>query len=352
MVFLFGSSSLLREGTGLDGIRKAYPHAYLFGCSTAGEICGSHAFEDSLVATAVRFEHATIAATRVSFDDAGDSYRAGQKLSEGFDPEGLRHVFVLSDGISVNGSELARGLTGSLPSHVTVTGGLSGDGDRFHKTFVLSEGAPESRAVAALGLYGERLRIGYGSMGGWEPFGPERLVTKSEGNVLYELDGKPSLQLYKKYLGEFARDLPASGLAFPLNVRTDENEPGVVRTILSISETEQSVVFAGDIPQGSRARLMKGSLPRLVEGAMGAARTTLETMGSCAPELAILISCVGRKLILRQRVEEETEGVRDILGEGTVMTGFYSYGELSPCGPGAPCALHNQTMTITAFSER
>jgi hypothetical protein len=265
--------------------------------------------------------------------------------------EELEHVLVLSDGLQVNGSDLVRGLTTHLPRGTTITGGLAGDGERFGQTLVWWNGGPKYDAIAVLGLYGSRLRIGFGSLGGWDSFGPERLITRSRGNVLYELDGQSALGLYKKYLGEHAGGLPATGLLFPLSLRTRTDERAVVRTILSIDETEQSMTFAGDVPEGAYARLMKANFDRLIDGAVGAARTSHQAIGSSTPELALLISCVGRKLLLKQRVEEEVEGVRDILGKNTVLTGFYSYGEISPFSPGARCELHNQTMTITTLSE-
>jgi hypothetical protein len=264
----------------------------------------------------------------------------------------LVHVFVLSDGLHVNGSELVAGLVSHLPPQVAVTGGLSGDGARFGETLVLADRAPCENVVAALGFYGDRLHVGYGSLGGWDAFGPERLITRSAGNVLYELDGTSALGLYKTYLGDYARDLPSSGLLFPLSVRASESKIPVVRTILSVDEATQSMTFAGDMQEGAYARFMKANFDRLVVGAKGAAMTSYEAIGSSSPELAVLISCVGRKLVLKQRTEEEVEGVRNVLGEHTVLTGFYSYGEISPFTPGARCELHNQTMTITTFAEQ
>lgn len=113
------------------------------------------------------------------------------------------------------------------------------------------------------------------------------------------------------------------------------------------------MTFAGDIPQGSYVRLMKANFERLVDGATGAANMSTQSIGSFTPELAILISCVGRKLVLKQRVEEEVESVKQALGEKTVITGFYSYGEICPVAPTEKqCELHNQTMTITIFAEQ
>jgi hypothetical protein len=352
LVLVFGATSILKEKESFDRIKKAYPCAHLLGCSTAGEIYGTAVSDDSLVVTAIRFDSTQLKGARVRIADVEDSFRAGEDLARTLVAKGLVHVFVLSDGLKVNGSDLVRGLTSQLPSQVSVTGGLSGDGERFKETLVLWDDPPERDTIAALGLYGDHLRVGYGSLGGWDSFGPERLITRSKGNVLYELDGKSALELYKKYLGERAKELPAAGLLFPLSLRTKEGETGVVRTILSVSEEEQSMTFAGDVPQGAYARLMKANFDRLIDGSIGAAKTSYEAIGSSCPDLAVLISCVGRKLVLKQRIEEEVEGVREVMGEQTILTGFYSYGEISPFTPSAKCELHNQTMTITTFSER
>lgn len=351
LVLVFGASAILKELDLIAQIKTAHPNAHILGCSTAGEICGDQVADHSLVLTAVRFEHTRLKGAQVEIHCTEDSFQAGERLAQALDPEGLVHVLVLSDGLIVNGSDLVRGLTNHLPDQVTVTGGLAGDSDKFAETLVFWDGIPKKNTIAALGLYGSRLRVGYGSLGGWDPFGPERLITRSRGNVLYELDGRSALELYKKYLGEHASGLPATGLLFPLSLRGESGQTGVVRTILSVNEQEQSMTFAGDVPEGAYARMMKANFDRLIDGAVGAAQTTSLASGSNSPELAILISCVGRKLVLKQRIEEEVEGVRDVLGEHAVLTGFYSYGEISPFVPGAKCELHNQTMTITTFAE-
>lgn len=352
LVLVFGSPSLLREAYLLADLRRAYPGAHLLGCSTAGEIYGTRVLDNSLVATAVHFQSTQIQTKQVILKDTGDSYSAGQVLAASLEKEGLVHVFVLSDGLRINGSALVKGLTEGLPSQVVVTGGLSGDGARFQETLVLLDGQPRSGVISALGLYGNRIKVGYGSLGGWDSFGPERVITRSKGNVLYELDGKSALGLYRKYLGEHASGLPATGLLFPLSIREQGDESGMVRTILSVDPVEQSITFAGDMPEGAYARLMTANFDRLIDGAVGAATTSYQAVGSCSPDLAILISCVGRKLVLKQRIEEEVEAVKEILGSPTVLTGFYSYGEISPFNVGAKCGLHNQTMTISTFSEQ
>lgn len=347
---IFSGSSRVRDSDIWNQMTRAFPRAFPFGCSTAGEIVGTQVTDESVVLTAVQFERARVQGASIKIGPGPDSFEIGKSLAEKLSHEGLVHAFVLSNGLKVNGSELVKGLVAVLPKNVTVTGGLSGDGPRFQETLVAAGGPFENDLVGIVGFYGEALRVGYGSQGGWDSFGPERMITRSKGNVLYELDHKSALELYKKYLGEHAAGLPSMGLLFPLSVRTGE-ESGVVRTILSVDEKEESLTFAGDVPQGSMARLMKANFDRLIDGAAGAAKNSCGPMAASSPDLAILISCVGRKLILKQRVEEEVEGVRDILGAKPVLTGFYSYGEISPFTPGAKCELHNQTMTITTFRE-
>ncbi|MBW2732005.1 MAG: FIST C-terminal domain-containing protein [Deltaproteobacteria bacterium] len=354
LIILFGArDALAGDKRWQDDLRQAYPDARLFGCSTAGEISGTRVLDDSIVATAVAFEHTRIATAQVTLTGPGDSHAAGEELAKKIPSEGLAHVFILSSGLNVNGSDLVHGLRSNLPPAVQVTGGLAGDGARFEQTFVVgNDGVQEDGTIAALAFYGDRLKIGFGSLGGWDPFGPERLITRSEGNVLFELDGKPALDLYKTYLGEHAANLPAAGLLFPLSIRRSDGDTPLVRTILAVDEETNSLTFAGDLPTGSSARLMKANFDRLIDGAAGAARTSYEMTGSGQPDLAILISCVGRKLVLKQRTEEEVEGVREVLGPRPMLTGFYSYGEICPTNPHASCELHNQTMTITTFSER
>jgi hypothetical protein len=350
LVVVFGEGRRLADADVLAPLRARYPGAVWFGCSTSGEIAGTRVHDGTVVASAVSFARTTVRVTRTALAGQADSAAAGRRLGEGLAGAGLRHVVVLSDGLGVNGSQLAEGLGSAVGQGVGVTGGLAGDGTAFEQTFVLAGEEVRPGMAAAIGLYGDALSVRCASLGGWDPFGPERIVTRARGPVLYELDGQSALSLYKKYLGPHAAGLPASALLFPLAVREAGQEP-VVRTVLSVDEDDQTMTFAGDVPEGARARLMKANFDRLIDGATGAARECVAPAPPADGGLALLISCVGRKLVLRQRTEEEVEAVRDVLGPGPALTGFYSYGEISPFTPGGPCRLHNQTMTITAFSE-
>lgn len=353
LVIVFGGSCFIDEPSPVAELCDAFPSSRVIGCSTAGEICRDQIFDDSLVVAVLAFEHTDVALAAAPVATSAASFDAGASLAEQLDADDLRAVFVLSDGLSVNGSALAAGINSVLDASVVVTGGLAGDGDRFERTWVLREGKPTTGWVTAVGLYGDRLRYGHGSRGGWDIFGPERTVTRSEGNVLYELDGLPALELYKAYLGERAAELPGSALLFPLSLRADDSDPNsFVRTILAVDDEDQTMTFAGDVPQGFRAQLMRANFDRLVEGAGRAAQ-----MGSPAAPLpdtaavaVIAISCVGRRLVLGERTEDEIEATMEAAGSGATQLGFYSYGELSPLTEGT-CDLHNQTMTITTIAE-
>ncbi|MFH1120490.1 MAG: FIST N-terminal domain-containing protein [Bacteroidota bacterium] len=352
LVFMFGSRKLLSESEHIAYVRNRYPVAEIVGCSTSGEICREEVLNSSIVCTAVQFDKTSVRVVEEQIANAGESFTIGQKLASKLDINDLIHVMILSEGLNINGSELTNGLSSVLGERIQVTGGLAGDAADFNETVLVHNRSGSKNLVIAIGFYGGNIKIGYGSMGGWDSFGVDRLVTRSKANVLYELDGQPALELYKKYLGDHAAELPASALLFPLSLRSVDSDVILVRTILSVSDKDGSMTFAGDIPEGDYVRLMKSSFEKLVGGALGAAELSGVSLGDSDPDLAILISCVGRKLVLKQRVEEEVEVVRDVLGKRTTITGFYSYGEICPGHPfGQRCELHNQTMTITLFKE-
>jgi hypothetical protein len=333
----------------LRALKEQYPSARILGCTTGGEIAGADVADGSVSVVAVQLRAATVRGASVDTQPSATSFDVGLRLGEALTGDGLRAVFVLSDGTRVNGTELVLGLRRVLGDDVSISGGLAGDGARFGATRVGLDEEPAAGRVAAIALYGESLLVGHGTAGGWVPFGPERVVTRSNGNVLLELDHRPALDLYKSYLGEEAERLPASALLYPLIVRRETSAEPIVRTIVGVDEATRAMTFAGDVPEGAIVQLMRASLDELVDGAAAAA-TQARRAG---PEdgLAVLVSCIGRKLLMGQRTADEVEAVADVLGAAFEIVGFYSYGEISPAAGGFS-DLHNQTMTITTFSER
>jgi hypothetical protein len=349
LILVFGSRSALENQEAFNSISQLYPAASIAGCSTSGEIQGAEILENSLVATAIVLDHSRVQLVKTNIETPDTSLRAGETLSRALESEGLKHVVIFADGLRVNGTDLVEGFKRHLPEGVKVTGGLAGDGELFEKTLVCCDGPPQAGQIAAIGFYGTRFKVGYGSLAGWVPFGTERLITKSKGNILYELDGQPAIDLYRSILKEESEELSSARFHFPLEIWSDDRSQSLVRTIVGIDEKDNSLIFAGDVPEGYRARLMKVNFNRLMEGANEAAQASCNGKGS--PPLALLVSCVGRKIVLKQRTFQELEAVQEVLGHQTTLMGFYSYGEIAPFAEGQNCHLHNETMTVTTFYE-
>jgi len=347
LVLAFLSPGMDDAAAAFEKLRGQFSRAHVVGCTTGGEILDDEVFDNAGVALAVEFEGATISVANIAHSQYPNSFEAGIALGEKLASDNLRGVFVLSDGVLVNGTQLVRGLRERFGDQVSITGGLAGDRADFRETLVGADDRLQPDRVAAIGFYGS-LQIQHGSNGGWDAFGPQRWITKSAGNVLYELDGNPALDLYKRYLGDEAKQLPGSALLYPLKVyKAGQENNYLVRTIISIDESAKSMTFAGEMPQGSMAQLMVGHFDRLINGAGNAVKAIAANREN---SFAILVSCIGRKLLLGQRAFEEAQEVHERLGK-MPQIGFYSYGEISPHSLSGLCELHNQTMTVSVFTE-
>jgi hypothetical protein len=349
IVFIFGDTDVIKEKLTYEKIKTKFPNSHLVGSSSSGNILGNEISLSPVVATAVKFESSRVEVQSIDYVEGANLEQLSSELVNKLSRDGLKHVFILSDGLLVNGSELVKGINSAL-ENVEVTGGLAGDGARFQETFVICDDEPKQGKIAAIGFYGENLVISSGCFGGWSEFGAQRVITKSKNNILYEIDNEPALDLYKRYLGDYAKDLPSSGLRFPLSIKENEDDSEIIRTLLAIDEDAKSIIFAGDVPEGYFARLMKPDTDKLIDGAGQAAKEIV--IANDKPALGLVVSCVGRKLVLGKLIDEELEEVGDILGDNVNLVGFYSYGEIAPFETDKlKCELHNQTMTLTAIYE-
>jgi hypothetical protein len=351
VVLGFGDKSVISQPKFHRDLKRKFPNAEIAICSTAGDICNQSVTESNAVITAMYFEKTWVKSASIQIKNFDNSFDAGVELVSQLDIQDLNNVLILSDGELVNGSQLLEGIESKYNGTICVTGGLAGDGIEFMSTCVGLNDQPTEGNIVAIGFYGNHLQIGHGTMGGWEPMGRIRTVTASKGNELFELDGRNALEFYQEYLGPFAANLPSAALLFPLCICEQDGQEDVVRSILSINFNRKTITLAGDIPIGSKVRFMTANFDNIIDAAAAAANKAFGSLLHKAPDYALIISCVGRKMILNHRVEEEVEAVAEIFNKGTVMSGFYAYGELAPKSYNSRCHLHNQSMTITTFTE-
>lgn len=351
LVLVFGNRYLLEEPYIYEEVRSLFPTGEIVFGSSSGDISSTMVNENSITITAIEFEKTRfVVKTENVINNKHNDYQTGVNIVAKFPSEELQFMLIVAEGSFLNGSDLSRGMSDSLKNKVLISGGMCADDERFERTLSSYNEAPKEGEIVAIAFYGDALEVTSSIYGGWTPFGPERIVTRSKGNILYELDGKPALDLYKTYLGEKAKELPGSALLYPLNVVAEGTEHAIVRSIINIDEAERAIILAGDIPEKSKVQLMMTNVDNIAKASEMAARKAMESHKK-TPDLAFLVSCIGRKLVLDQRVEEEVEEVLDVLGSKTTLSGFYSYGEFAPFSGEMGCRLHNQTMTVTLISE-
>ena len=352
LVLVFGSVKRFGESKLQATLKARYPAAQIIGCSTSGEITAAGVFDDSLQITAILWEKTVQRVTHTKMTGMQNSYETAAGLARQLKADSLKAVLVYSDGLNVNGSELLEGFK-SVLGEIPVMGGMAGDGFNFSKTVQLFNETVSDGLVIAVGLYGNNLIAATGVGRGLKPYGPPLKVTKSEKNVVLELDDKPALPLYKMYIGEHAsKSLPGSGLNFPFAI-IEEGRRDIekIRTVLSIDNANNSLTFAGNVEEGGTVRFCQATHDRLVDGAGDAAHLVADHTSTGQTGLAVCVSCVGRKGVMAAQVADEIKLVHQILGAQTALTGFYSYGEFAPRPDTSDSVLHNQTMTIGYLSE-
>jgi hypothetical protein len=349
LIIMFGSTNVLNVKKGIDDIVETFPKATVVGSSTSGEIYGSEIFHDSISVSVMHFSKSSF---KVIVKDISEhnSFDVGKDIVSDLPKENLKSIFLLANVLNVNGSELTKGLSTDIPTSCVITGGLAGDGVEFNKTWILLNSQLMKKQIIAVGLYGDDLRVESGCKCGWSRFGLDRKVTSSQDNVLYTLDNKPALELYKRYLGVHASELPASGLYFPLMLLEKGSEKPTLRAIKAIDEDKNSITLAASIPQNSTVTFAKANLDELIMGAQEAAESLVVNYDGKQKALCIAINCIARKVVLKQEAEDEIEVVDDTLGSNVSMVGFYSFGEISRVESGG-CNFHNQSITLMLIYE-
>jgi hypothetical protein len=330
------------EGAGTDQI---------IGCSTSGEISSSGLSINSAVLGGIAsdcldFEIVTVQGLKK------DSEAAGRQLAESFSST-PRLLQIFSDGLTGNGCAILRGIANVFGDSVPVNGGAAGDNGEFVKTLQFCRDRVYSDAVCGIAFYGD-FRLGIGVQSGWAPIGLSKQVTRACGNIVFELNGEPALDVYERFLGQHAKKLPAIGVEYPLGFlksSADKNQADhyILRATMSVDRAKRSILFAGEIPEGAIVNMTCGDKTSILEAAGTAAREAISGIGNATPEIIFCYSCMARKIVLGRRTEEEITRIRAEFDSRIPMIGFYTYGEFCPVGRKSSNYMHNETVTLSVL---
>ena len=335
----------------IKGIAKAVKTPNLIGCTTDGEIASDGFHQESAVLAGVAAPHVGF---HLCWEEnlGADSEAAGRRLARQL-PGGVRFVHLFSDGLTGNGCALLRGMQNELGPTLPISGGTAADGERFQRTYQFADSRLLTNAAVALGFSGN-FHLGLGVNSGWSPVGIGKKVTKASGHILYELDGEPALEVYRRFLGKHAEQLPAVGVEYPLALmdgaslcaHQDLEYPYLLRATMAVNPEEGSIQFAGEIPQGALVYLTCGDSQSLLKASEAAVRQALAELKGAKPALAFAFCCMARRILLGRHTKEEAQRILQELGP-VPLVGFYTYGEFSPAQQGTPSVLHNETATVS-----
>lgn len=333
----------------VQGVYESVGTQNVVGCTSAGEIsCEGYGYNSAVLGGFVSDQ----VDVHVAFVDeiARDSERAGEILAASL-PGGVHFVQLFSDALKGNGCALLRGMTRVLGDATVIGGGAAADNMRFCHTLQFFGPSIHTGAAVAMGFSG-RFRLGMGVRSGWSPIGIAKRVTRAAGNVVYELNHQPALEVYRRFLGKHVDKLPAVGAEYALGLVDNYGTMGLddyclMRASLAVNHQDGSILYGGEVPQGAMVRFTCCDSNSLLEAAGGAGRAAVAELSGSTPVMAFFYSCLARKVMLGRRTPEETEMVRQILGRSIPILGFYTFGEYGRIAIGKPSVLHNETAAVT-----
>lgn len=333
-----------------QGICESIGTDLLIGCTSDGEISNQGMSINSAVLGGIATDQIEFEIAAVP-DLSRDSEQAGRELARSFSRK-PQYMQIFSDGLTGNGCGILRGIA-AVDSSLPVSGGTAGDNGKFVKTMQFAGDKIYTDSVCGIAFYGN-FRLGTGVRSGWTPIGLARKVTRASGNVLYELNGEPALNVFERFLGRHAEKLPAIGVEYPLGLLERWGDVGqedyhLLRATMSVNREERSITFAGEIPEGAVVNLTCGDIDSILEAAEKAAALARSELGDTSPALIFCYSCMARKIMLGRRSEEEIERVRTQIGPQVPIFGFYSYGEFCRVTPWSPNYFHNETITLSVL---
>lgn len=358
IVFLFSSIRYAQEEI-VAGAASALPkETILVGASAAGEITSGSTVFDGAAALALVSDQIQWS-VGVGRGVRADSFKAGADAAReaATNAKSPIQLFVLiPDGLNGNGAEIVRGAQSVLGENFPIIGGSAGDDYLFKQTWQYHGNEALTDSVVGIGFAG-KFSFGFGIRHGWEPIGLPMKVTKAEGAVLKEVDGRPALEIYSEYFGKAAVELirePIARMAYtyPLGMSVEGTDEFLIRDPV-IANEKGEITMAAEIPVGATIRLMFGDRDKALIAARDAASTARSQLEGGAPRAIFMFNCMARNRLLGVHCHEENAAVQEIIGNNVPMVGFYTYGEQGPLAgkKGTKAYFHNETMTLMALGE-
>ncbi len=342
----------------LKGIGSVFLEAPLVGCSTAGEILTEGPSRRSVVVMAIRSDSLRIA-TGLSMGIRKNPLQAGRDLATRISQSKLPNphgLLIFPDGLTGNVAEVIRGIQDVLGLSFPIVGGSSADDFAFDRTYQFFHGQVFTDAVAGILLAGP-IALGIGARHGWHPLGKPRRVTRASANIVREMDKQSAVNLYETYFGKAAASLKTERLAdmsilYPLGMPIPGEEEYLLRNVLRV-DPDDSIVYAGEVPEGSEVRLMMGSKQKALEAARLAAEQAVRSIAPQTPRLGLVFSSCSRERLFGRRAPEEIASIRRTLGNNVPLVGFYDYGEQAPLTATqfhGRSYFHNESVVVVALS--
>lgn len=327
----------------VKGIAEATSNSPMVGCTSAGEITNEGPSTKSVVIMAIKSDSVKF------YTGLGKNVKAGAReagkavaseVKEKVEKSGgqMKAFIMFPDVLAGNGADAVRGVLDVLGEHFPVVGGAPGDDFLFKETFEFRDGEVAAGSIGGVGICGNFV-MGAGVRHGWIPIGIPMKVTKSEGAILHELDGKPAISIYEEYFGQKADELRKEVLArmaitYPLGIKVPEHEDEyLIRDPITVDK-KGAITCAAEIPEGSEVRLMIGSKEKAIEAAEYAARKLMKYFegGNAKPKFILMFNCIAREKLFAQKANDEIKAIMAIIGKDVPLLGFYTYGEQAPLG--------------------
>ena len=330
-----------------------FPQSKIIGCSSGGEICKDfYTLNDSLVISVIQFEKSSLTTVTVDINNYDDSFSKGKEIFSALQDENLKGIITFAPGLTINGTKFVAGLS-STKGACTICGGLAGNSD-ITETFIYSNKGKELDKAVAVGVYGEDVEVFSSAYSGVAPISLEREITLAKDNIVFEIDNMTAYEFYCKYLPdslEISQDnFNSLSFQFPLSIADNLNiDEDTVRTPIGLNITNGSIIFSGEFTTGDKVRLLRATTDRFIEGANKACRNLYSEIGN-RENLVIAVSCVGRRSVLRDYIDDEIVTMKNIVSHHGTLCGFYSFGEISD-RTNNYSVFHNQTMNLIGIVE-